>query len=109
MVPQKALGEFKGRMKIFHGTEDEELRRILYASFLALQSACGKFSWDNERGKELVFERSRYVYNDYLEFFNENFVSELVSFGMDLGIMGADAQPPESSRVGGNMGLKVIG
>jgi hypothetical protein len=36
------------------------------------------------RGKELVFERTRYAYNDALEFFEDNFLSEITSLGISL-------------------------
>ncbi|MCQ6307430.1 hypothetical protein, partial [Bacillus cereus] len=37
----------------------------------------------DEEFKELVFERSRYVYNDALEYFDKNFLSQINSLGID--------------------------
>lgn len=71
------LKQFKDRMHL-SDNEDENLTRILSASNKALVKACGTYDIQtDETFKELVFERSRYVYNDALEFFNDNFVSEI--------------------------------
>lgn len=35
------------------------------------------------RGAELVYERTRYAYNDLLEFFHENFISQITSFALE--------------------------
>jgi hypothetical protein len=73
------LEEFKDRMHL-GGEEDDNLKRILSASNKALISACGSYDLiSDETFKELVFERSRYVYNDALEYFNINFSSEINS------------------------------
>jgi len=68
------LGEFKERMHL-GDQENENLRRILSASVVALQKVCGAYDISiDEDFKELVFERSRYVYNDALEYFDTNFL-----------------------------------
>lgn len=64
--------------------EDDNLERILSASNKALIRSCGNYDINtDETFKELVFERSRYVYNDALEYFNDNFISEINSLGID--------------------------
>lgn len=83
-IPDDILKEFKERMKLFHSSEDANLKRILYSSFTAVNQVCGTFGFDNPRGKELVFERARYVYNDSLEFFTDNFLAEIVSLSVSL-------------------------
>jgi len=76
------LKEFKERMHL-GDEEDKNLERILSASIVALQKACGSYDINvDEDFKELVFERSRYVYNDALEFFNDNFLSQITALGM---------------------------
>ncbi|MRX70850.1 phage gp6-like head-tail connector protein [Bacillus lacus] len=78
------LERFKGRMRITHSSEDETLIEMLQASYEDIQGKCGTFDiTSNLRGRELVFERTRYVYNDALEYFNDNFLSQLNSFGFD--------------------------
>lgn len=77
------LVEFKSRMHIFHSSEDESLTQMLKLSYLAIQSICGSFDVnDNSVGRELVLERSRYVYNEQLQFFHKNFSTVLHDFGM---------------------------
>ncbi|MDO6849199.1 hypothetical protein Q4S57_14660 [Priestia megaterium] len=63
--------------------EDDNLRRILSASVTALTRVCGDYDINlDEEFKELVFERSRYIYNDALEYFNDNFLTEINSLGV---------------------------
>ncbi|GAB6931594.1 hypothetical protein JCM10914A_55770 [Paenibacillus sp. JCM 10914] len=71
------LQEFKDRMRLEDG-EDENLTRILKASYEDLTNICGEYDiLTNERFKELVFERSRYAYNDALEYFYTNFLTQI--------------------------------
>lgn len=83
-IPDEILGEFKARMKISHSAEDDNLRNILYSSLAALNQSCGSFGFENVMGKELVFERARYVYNDSLEFFSDNFLTEIMNLSLSL-------------------------
>lgn len=82
--PDDILRELKEKMKISHSTEDEELKRILRASLEALNKSCGKFTFEHVTGKELVLERARYVYNNSLEFFSDNFLTEIINLSIDL-------------------------
>lgn len=71
------LEDFKERMHLGND-EDENLRRILSASVVALKKSCGDFDLEKDEDfRELVFERSRYVYNDALEYFSQNFITEI--------------------------------
>lgn len=82
-ISDNILKEFKERMHL-GDHEDDNLRRILSASNKALIRSCGDYDINTEESfKELVFERSRYVYNDALEYFNENFLSEINSLGIN--------------------------
>lgn len=70
-------------MHIAHSGEDDNLKRMLSSSILDLKDKCGDFDIEkNERAKELVFERSRYAYNDALEYFNDNFLSQINSLAL---------------------------
>ena len=76
-ITNDILNEFKERMHL-GDEEDENLKRILSSSSKALIMACGEYDIEKDEDfKELVFERSRYVYNDALEFFNDNFISHI--------------------------------
>ena len=81
-ISPEILIEFKERMRL-GDDEDKNLKRILLASLQALKKICGDYDIQtDETFKELVFERSRYAYNDSLEYFNENFLSMINSFGI---------------------------
>ena len=67
------LEKFKKRMKIFGTSEDESLTEILAAS-LRLDSLINPVKPESDLTFiELVFERSRYAYNDSLEFSKQIF------------------------------------
>ncbi len=88
-ITQELLKEFKDRMHISHNSEDDNLKRLLSFSIKAIKASCGDFDIygekdTDERAKELVFERTRYVYNDTLEYFVGNFISEITSLGLSL-------------------------
>ena len=74
------LKEFKERMHL-GDHEDENLRSILSASNADLKRICGNYDLNNDEVfRELVFERSRYVYNDSLEFFHDMAKDESICF-----------------------------
>jgi len=80
-ITQDLVEEFKIRMKL-SDDEDDNLKRILEASVEDLTAKCGVFDITvSKRFKELVFERSRYVYNDALEYFDNNFLSQVTALG----------------------------
>ncbi|MDO8158407.1 hypothetical protein ABEX53_26365 [Bacillus toyonensis] len=82
VISNEILQQFKDRMRL-GDDEDDNLRRILFASNKALIKDCGSYDINkDETFKELVFERSRYAYNDALEYFAENFLTEINSFGI---------------------------
>lgn len=77
MITPEILQEFKERMKL-GDEEDENLTRILIASNQSLMRICGDYDLSlDEEFKELVFERARYVYNDALEYFQANFLTQI--------------------------------
>lgn len=94
-VNETTLTEFKDRMRLGNG-EDENLKRILLASYEDLKEKCGDYSFEDKRFKELVFERSRYSYNDALEYFNLNFQSQINSLGFSKAI---EVIPDESVQI----------
>lgn len=91
------LQEFKDRMHI-GDDEDANLKRILSTSVKALIKACGDYDIEqDETFKELVFERSRYVYNDALEYFSTNFLIEInnLALGKALDEIVLEGDSPE--------------
>ena len=84
MVTENLLQEFKSRMHIFHDGEDDNLKQLLSFSAVFVESRIGEFDIEkNLRAKELVFERTRYAYNDALEYFEDNFLSEIISLSLE--------------------------
>lgn len=81
MVTDKIIEEFKERMHL-GDYEDDNLKRILKTSYEDLIEICGDYTLEDETFKELVFERSRYVYNDALEYFEENFLTRINTLSM---------------------------
>lgn len=89
MITEDFLKRFKNRMHISHKSEDGSLKELLSFSYVYVKSKCGEFSLDGKkdtdiRGQELVIERSRYTYNDAVEFFEDNFLSEIMALGIDI-------------------------
>ncbi|MCU4789006.1 hypothetical protein OCE54_03745 [Bacillus cereus] len=83
VISNEILQEFKDRMHL-GDEEGDNLKRILSTSNKALLRVCGNYDLNkDEEFKELVFERSRYVYNDALEYFDKNFLSQINSLGID--------------------------
>ncbi|HFR4167577.1 hypothetical protein ACIQUE_06245 [Bacillus cereus] len=83
VISNEILQQFKDRMHL-GDEEDDNLKRILSTSNKALIRVCGNYDVNkDEEFKELVFERSRYVYNDALEYFDKNFLSQINSLGID--------------------------
>lgn len=73
-ITQEIVEEFKNRMHL-DDEEDGNLKFILEASYEDLRRICGDYGLEDRRFKELVYERSRYVYNDALEYFHTNFLT----------------------------------
>lgn len=89
-ITDEILIEFKERMRL-GDHEDDNLRRILSASNKELIRLCGGYDIHNDEGfKELVFERSRYVYNDAIEYFNDNFLSQINSLALSKALEEVD-------------------
>lgn len=97
MITPDILLEFKDRMHL-EGDEDANLTRILIASEKALKDMCGDHDvMVDEDFKELVFERSRYVYNDALEYFSKNFQHEINRLGVQKAL--AETEGDEGATI----------
>lgn len=81
MITDEIVKDFKERMHL-GDFEDDNLTRILKSSYEDLKETCGDYTLKDETFKELVFERSRYVYNDALEYFEENFLTRINTLSM---------------------------
>ena len=97
-ITEELLAEFKERMKL-SDDEDANLTRILKASIEDLIDKCGNYDvHTSERFKELVFERSRYAYNDAIEYFNDNFQSQLTTLAISAALS-VEGQDDETEQI----------
>lgn len=78
------LDIFKKRMRIFHDMEDDNLSFILKSSQVALDGLLGFSVITTQTGKELILERSRYVYNDCLDLFYEAYKNEIARIALEI-------------------------
>ena len=82
-VSSELLKEFKDRMHFSHSSEDDNLSRLLSFSITAIKGMIGdRVNVDdltavNQMARELVIERTRYAYNEALEYFIENFSRDI--------------------------------
>ncbi|PCF80179.1 hypothetical protein B4W74_00580 [Staphylococcus intermedius] len=84
MITQNHVEEMKRRLKIFHSFEDGHIKSLLEQSYEDIKHRCQEFDMEkNKRGSELVYERTRYAYNDSLEFFHDNFLAQITSFALE--------------------------
>ena len=77
------LKSFKERMRIFHSGEDKNLSRMLESSEANILSLVGSQRPTEPRVRELILERARYVYNDQVEFFYDNFQGDLMALSLE--------------------------
>nr|DAS91367.1 MAG TPA: Head Tail Connector Protein [Caudoviricetes sp.] len=70
-------------MRIFHSGEDNNLSRMLESSEANILSLVGSQRPTEPRVRELILERARYVYNDQVEFFYENFQGDLMALSLE--------------------------
>lgn len=84
------IEELKERMKIFHDSEDYNLQRILDTSEKDVLSLVGEDAKNDLRTIELIYERSRYVYYDSLEFFYDNFQEQILNISLAYADLGGD-------------------
>ncbi len=76
-------------MHISHNGEDDDIEASLSFSIAYVKSKCGEFDITGEtdldiRAKELVLERTRYSYNDAVEYFEDNFQSDVLGLSLDI-------------------------
>ncbi|WP_010278814.1 hypothetical protein [Paenibacillus senegalensis] len=86
-ITPQIVAEFMTRMHL-DDEEDGNLERILKASYSDLRRICGDYEITDEVFKELVFERSRYAYNDALEYFYTNFLTQLNNLNISKALEG---------------------
>lgn len=77
---------YKARFRIFHSSEDKDIGKQLESSFKVIKALIGSFDpAEFSQGAELVFERVRYVRNESIEFFDDNFQQAILNASLALG------------------------
>lgn len=85
MDEQLFIDEYKARFRIFHSSEDKDIGKQLESGFADIKSIIGEFNPNQyEKGKELVYERTRYLRNESLEYFYGNFQTMIMDASIDL-------------------------
>lgn len=85
MDDQTYIDEFKARSRIFHSSEDKDIGKQLESGFADIKSIIGEFDPKKyHKGRELVFERTRYLRNESLEYFYGNFQTMIMDASIDL-------------------------
>jgi len=88
VITPEILQEFKDRMHL-DDDENGNILRMLKASHADLVRVCGDYDiLTDEVFKELVFERSRYAYNDALEYFYTNFLTQINNLNLAKALEG---------------------
>lgn len=94
VITQEIVEEFMLRMHL-NDDEDGNLKNILEACYYDLKDKCGDYEMTDKRFKELVFERARYVYNDAVEYFDANFLSQINSLAVKKALESSDSDESE--------------
>ncbi|TFI67525.1 hypothetical protein CKN63_03340 [Carnobacterium divergens] len=79
------IEEYKARFRIFNSSEDGDIGKQLDDSYKDIKSLIGNFDpTEYSKGKELVYERTRYLRNESLEYFYGNFQTVIMDASVDL-------------------------
>lgn len=85
------LKTYKERFRVSHSSEDESLKELLGDSFNDISDKIGDFDpKEFSSGKDLIMERTRYVKNEALEFFYDNFQQMILDASLSLMTGGDD-------------------
>ena len=63
---------------------DSNIKQLIKFAHSELQGWCGKFELDNERGRGLVLEYVRFLYNGQGEYFSNSYSESITSFSWEL-------------------------
>lgn len=78
------LEEIKEKLHISPDENDDNLKREIEFAHAEIQGRTGIFPLTNKRGRGLVYEYVRFLYNGQGEYFNTAYASSLSSFSWEL-------------------------
>ncbi|WP_413488452.1 phage gp6-like head-tail connector protein [Carnobacterium divergens] len=85
MNEKEFIEGYKSRFRIFNISEDDDIGKQLDDSYEDIKSLIGNFDpAEYSKGKELVYERTRYLRNESLEYFYGNFQTMIMDASVDL-------------------------
>ncbi|WP_348923190.1 phage gp6-like head-tail connector protein [Enterococcus rotai] len=85
MNQQEFIDKYKRRFSIYHSSQDEDIGEQLEESYDDIKSLIGEFDPNKyKKGTALVFERTRYLRNESLEYFYGNFQTAIMDASIDL-------------------------
>ena len=85
MNEKSFIDEYKSWFRIFHKSEDDDIGKQLDGSYKVLKPLIGDFDPTTfSQGTELVYERVRYVRNESVEYFSDNFQSLIMDASIDF-------------------------
>lgn len=81
---QAHVEELKSYLHIVTDDDDDNLESLLNTAHKTLIRWCGSFDFENDEGKQLVFDYVRYMRAGASEYFYKNFQAQIISFGFSL-------------------------
>ncbi len=79
----KYIEEAREKLHASPDETDENLKREILFAYNELQGWCGKFDLANERGRGLVLEYVRFLYNGQGEYFYTAYSGSITSFSWE--------------------------
>lgn len=78
------IAEAREKLHASPDETDDNLKREIIFAHNELQGWCGEFDLDNERGRGLVLEYVRFLYNGQGEYFSVAYKQSITSFSWEL-------------------------
>lgn len=87
----KYIKEAREKLHASPDESDDNLKREIIFAWNEVKGWCGEFSLENERGRGLVLEYVRFLYNGQGEYFYSAYEKSLANFSWTLyGLEGSD-------------------
>ena len=81
---EKYIAEIREYLHVSPDESDTNLMRQIEFAHAEIQGWCGEFSLENKRGRGLVFDYVRFMYNGQGEYFSSSYANSLTSFSWEL-------------------------
>lgn len=81
---EQYIAEAREKLHASPDETDENLKQHIQFAHLEVQGWCGEFDLENDRGRGLVLEYVRFLYNGQGEYFSTAYRQSLTSFSWGL-------------------------